>query len=182
MIDLTALCDAGFFLADGDLIPGKTTATSVRCARTPAPRKTMARKRRGRQGFNHGTNVDITESRVSTTTTKTIDVSKMNPARVAKQLEQIKATVRTTVVGILFAKQYTRLCNDDGMSKKDALTCIEGDLIKVGKHAPPALDFSSHDQKTPASLENRLRGTRPKKLPERTAPRASDGVEQRLLW
>ena len=74
-----------------------------------------------------------------------MDVSKIDPARVAKQLEQIKATVRTAVVGILFAKKHTRLCNDDGMSKKDALMCIEEDLIKVGKHAPPALDFNSHD-------------------------------------
>ena len=93
----------------------------------------MARKRRGRQGFHHGTNVDITESRVATTTTKTMNVSKIDPARVAKQLEQIKATVRTTVVGILFAKQHTRLCNDDGMSKKDALMCIEEDLLSPGQ-------------------------------------------------
>ena len=134
------------------MIPGKTAAASVRCARTPAPRKAMARTRRGRQGFDRGTRhgVDITESRVSTTTTETIDASGMNPARVAKQLEQIRATAPTTDVGILFSKQHTRICNDGGMSEKDALACTEGGLIKVGKHARSALDLSSHDLKDPS--------------------------------
>ena len=73
-----------------------------------------------------------------------MDVTKIDPARVAKQLEQIKTTARTTVVGILLDKQHTRLCNADGMSKKDAITCIEEDLIAVGKNATPVLDFKSH--------------------------------------
>ena len=78
------------------------------------------------------------------TTTKTMNVTKMDVSRVAKQLKQIKTTAQTTVVGILLDKQHERLCNADGMSKNMAIACIEESLTSVGKNAQPSLDFKSH--------------------------------------
>ena len=81
----------------------------------------MARKRRGhRQNRVHRDNTGSV-SRASTTASKPVNVTKIGAARVAKQLEQIKATVSTTVVGILFKKRHTQLCIDDDMSKDDAI-------------------------------------------------------------
>ena len=98
----------------------------------------MARKRRGYQG-SHGKGNPST-SRAGAPSTKT-----MNPARVAKQLEQIKTLASTLVTGICFKKQHTQLCTlIDAMSKDDALACIERGLTATGKNAEPELDFDSH--------------------------------------
>ena len=101
----------------------------------------MARKRRNRQGNNHGTNL---VTRGSTATSKAVNVTKMDVTCVAKQLKQIQAMVQTTVVGMLFDKQHEQLCTLDNMSKNMAVACIEEELISGGKNAHPVLDFKSH--------------------------------------
>ena len=101
----------------------------------------MARKRRGHQG-SHGKGNPST-SRAGAPSTKTID-----PARVAKQLEQIKTTASTLVIGICFNKRHKQLCTlEDALSKDDALACIERELTAVGKNAEPVLDFDSDGQR-----------------------------------
>lgn len=107
----------------------------------------MARKRRNRQGNNRGTNL---VTRRSKTTSKTVDVTKMDVSCVAKQLKQIKTTVSTTVVGILFDKQHEELCIADDMTKNMAVACIEESLISASKNAQPTLDFHSHKMKDTA--------------------------------
>ena len=73
-----------------------------------------------------------------------MNVTKIDPARVAKQFERIKTMLETTVVGIVFKKQHMELCKADGMSKDAALASIEEDLTAVGKNAMPVLDFNAH--------------------------------------
>ena len=107
----------------------------------------MARKRRNRQGNSHGTKL---VTRRSKTTSKTVDVTKMDVSCVAKQLKQIKTTVSTTVVGILFDKQHEELCIADDMTKNMAVACIEESLISASKNAQPTLDFHSHKMKDTA--------------------------------
>ena len=107
----------------------------------------MGRKRRNRQGNNHGTNL---VTRGSTATSKAVNVTKMDVSCVAKQLKQIKTTAQTTVVGILFDKQHETLCIADNMSKNMAVACIEESLTSASKNAQPSLDFNSHKLKDKA--------------------------------
>ena len=108
----------------------------------------MGRKRRNRQVNDHGTNL---VTRGSTTTPKTVNVTKMDVSCVAKQLKQIQTTAQTTVVGILLDKQHEELCTTDNMSKNMAVACIEEGLISGSKNAQPVLDFKSHKLKNQAN-------------------------------
>ena len=118
----------------------------------------MARKRRNRQVNDHGTNL---VTRGSTTTPKTVNVTKMDVSCVAKQLKQIQTAVQTTITGILFDKQHEELCTADNMSKNMAVACIEEGLISGSKNAQPVLDFNSHKLKNKALARVSLRWDTP---------------------
>ena len=92
-----------------------------------------------------------------------MNVTKIGDACVAKQLDQIKTTAATTVVGILFKKEHTQLCDDDGMSKDDAIARIEEELTGLSKNAKPVLDADAHKLNDSSLARDALEWNTPKK-------------------
>jgi hypothetical protein len=66
------------------------------------------------------------------------------PSNVAKQLDQIENVLSATSTGMVFGKEHEQVCIDDGMSKHDALDCIEEQLTSTGRNKKPVLDPQAH--------------------------------------
>ena len=92
-----------------------------------------------------------------------MNVTKIDAARVAKQLEQIKTMASTTVVGIVFKKPHNQLCIADDMSKDAAIASIVDDLTGLSKNAMPVLDVKAHKLEDSALGRDSLEWDTPKK-------------------